>query len=89
MFSLLADISHPCLSRRSTITDSVLLVCPSVSWLILLPSPLAVANREDIKAMSSDGARLITAASDGDKKAVKKFLKDGVDVNSRCAMFWP
>lgn len=33
--------------------------------------------------MSSDGARLITAASDGDKKVVKKFLKDGVDVNSR------
>ena len=33
--------------------------------------------------MSSDGARLITAASDGDKKAVKAFLKNGVDVNSR------
>ena len=43
----------------------------------------AVANRDDIKAMSSDGARLITAASDNDKKAVKNFLKNGVDVNSR------
>jgi len=29
------------------------------------------------------GARLITAASDGDKRSVKQFLKDGVDVNSR------
>lgn len=46
-------------------------------------SPSPVANRDDIKAMSSDGARLITAASDGDKKAVKNFLKGGVDVNSR------
>lgn len=46
---------------------------------------ISVANRDDIKAMSSDGARLITAASDGDKKTVKKFLKDGVDVNSRSA----
>lgn len=43
----------------------------------------SVATRDDIKAMSSDGARLITAASDGDKKLVKKFLKDGVDVNAR------
>lgn len=47
-----------------------------------------VANRDDIKAMSSDGARLITAASDGDKKAVKAFLKNGVDVNSRCVDGW-
>ena len=37
--------------------------------------------------MSSDGARLITAASDGDKKLVKKFLKDGVDVNARYFLF--
>jgi len=47
------------------------------------PICLVVATRDDIKAMSSDGARLITAASDGDKKLVKKFLKDGVDVNAR------
>jgi hypothetical protein len=50
--------------------------------------PQTVANRDDIKAMSSDGARLITAASDGDKKAVKNFLKNGVDVNSRCVRFF-
>ena len=48
------------------------------------PMQLQFASRDDIKAMSSDGARLITAASDGDKRKVKEFLnKDKVDVNAR------
>lgn len=34
-------------------------------------------------AMSAAGVRLITAASDGDKKGVKKWLDRGVDVDSR------
>lgn len=33
--------------------------------------------------MGSDGARLITAASDGDKATLNSLLKSGVDVNSR------
>jgi len=44
---------------------------------------LQFATRDDLRAMESLGARLITAASDGDEKRVKEYLKDGVDVNSR------
>ena len=44
---------------------------------------LQFATRDDLRAMESHGARLITAASDGDEKRVKEYLKDGVDVNSR------
>lgn len=34
-------------------------------------------------AMGAPGVRLITAASDGNKKGVKKWLDQGVDVDSR------
>ena len=44
---------------------------------------LQFATKEDITAMSSDGARLITAAADNDIDAVKSFLKEKIDVNSR------
>lgn len=41
------------------------------------------ASENDMAAMSAPGVRLITAASDGDKKGVKKWLDQGVDVDSR------
>lgn len=44
---------------------------------------LQFATKEDITAMSSDGARLIAACADNDMNAVKGYLKDKVDVNSR------
>ena len=44
---------------------------------------LQFATRDDIKTMESLGARLITAASDGDKAAVKGYLEEGIDVNSQ------
>ena len=44
---------------------------------------LQFATRDDLRAMESLGARLITAASDGDEKRVREYLKDGIDVNSR------
>lgn len=52
------------------------------------PLQLQFASTADITAMSSDGARFIGAASDGDKKLVQAFLKgkDGekkIDVNER------
>jgi ankyrin repeat protein len=47
------------------------------------PVQLQFASSADIKTMSSDGARLIGAASDGDKKAIQALLKEGVDVNVR------
>jgi len=48
-----------------------------------VPLQLQFASASDIKTMSSDGARLIGAASDGDKKGIEALLKDGVDVNVR------
>lgn len=44
---------------------------------------LQFATRDDIKTMESLGARLITAAGDGDKAQVKAYLEDGIDVNSQ------
>lgn len=47
------------------------------------PLQLQFASAADIKTMSSPGARMIGAASDGDKKAIQALLKEGVDVNVR------
>ncbi len=48
------------------------------------PLQLQFASTADITAMSSNGARFIGAASDGDKKGVQAFLKGKeVDVNER------
>lgn len=44
---------------------------------------LQFASASDIQAMSSPSARLIGAASDGDKKAIQSLLKEGTDVNAR------
>eukprot|EP00548_Thalassiothrix_antarctica_P012360 CAMPEP_0194161710 /NCGR_PEP_ID=MMETSP0152-20130528/79083_1 /TAXON_ID=1049557 /ORGANISM="Thalassiothrix antarctica, Strain L6-D1" /LENGTH=896 /DNA_ID=CAMNT_0038871525 /DNA_START=985 /DNA_END=3675 /DNA_ORIENTATION=- len=44
---------------------------------------LQFASESDIKAMSSSAARLMGAASDGDKKLVESLLKEGTDVNVR------
>lgn len=41
------------------------------------------ASEDDMVAMSAPGVRLITAASDGDKKGVRRWLDQGVDVDSR------
>jgi serine/threonine-protein phosphatase 6 regulatory ankyrin repeat subunit B len=48
-----------------------------------VPLQLQFASASDIVAMSSLAARLIGAASDGDKKTIQTLLKDGVDVNVR------
>src|SRR3546814_16046352 len=44
---------------------------------------VSVVTKDDIASMGSDGARLITAASDGDKATLNSLLKAGVNVNSR------
>ncbi|KAL7573506.1 hypothetical protein ACA910_019822 [Epithemia clementina (nom. ined.)] len=45
---------------------------------------LQFASASDISTMSSPGARLVTAAADGDKKMVQSILKEeGVSVNDR------
>jgi len=45
------------------------------------PLQLQFATAEDIKAMSSSGARLIGAASDGNKKLIQKLLKEDKELN--------
>lgn len=47
------------------------------------PTRFQFASENDMAAMAAPGVRLITAASDGDKKGVKKWLDQGVDVDSR------
>ena len=48
------------------------------------PLQLQFASAADVEAMSSPGARLIGAASDGDKKLVQKLLKEEkMDANVR------
>ena len=47
------------------------------------PLQLQFASAADIKTMNSPGARMIGAASDGDKKAIQALLKEGIDVNVR------
>jgi serine/threonine-protein phosphatase 6 regulatory ankyrin repeat subunit B len=47
------------------------------------PFQLQFASATDIQQMSSPGARLVGAASDGDKKAIQAMLKEGIDVNFR------
>lgn len=41
------------------------------------------ASEDDMVAMGAPGVRLITAASDGDKKGVRRWLDQGVDVDAR------
>ena len=42
-----------------------------------------VVTKDEITSMSGDGARLISAATDGDLPTVKAFLNNKVDINSR------
>jgi len=44
---------------------------------------LQFATRDDVKTMESPGARLVTAAADGDQPTVLELLEEGVEVNSR------
>lgn len=71
-----------CLLRESGTKKAMTAPCDSTE-MPYIPLQLQFASAGDIKTMSSDGARLIGAASDGDKKSIQNLLKDGVDVNVR------
>ena len=71
-----------CLVREAGTTKAMIQPCDSKD-LPYTPLQLQFASTGDIKTMSSEGARLIGAASDGDKKAIQALLKEGVDVNVR------
>jgi hypothetical protein len=47
------------------------------------PFQLQFASASDIQQMSSPGARLVGAATDGDMKAIQAMLKERIDVNFR------
>ena len=74
--------SRTCLSREAGTTKAIMVPCDSTEHRFTAMQ-LQFASAGDIKTMSSDGARMIGAASDGDLKAIQDMLKEGVDVNSR------
>ena len=73
-----------CLVRPKGTTQVQLAPCDSTEFPYT-PLQLQFASGADIEAMSSPGARLIGAASDGDKKLLQKILKEekSIDVNVR------
>eukprot|EP00980_Cylindrotheca_fusiformis_P028070 scaffold22577_cov122-Cylindrotheca_fusiformis.AAC.49 len=70
-----------CLVRESGGNKAMTGPCDSKETTAYTPLQLQFASAGDIKTMSSDGARLIGAASDGDKKLIQSMLKEGVDIN--------
>jgi ankyrin repeat protein len=71
-----------CLVREQGSSKAMTAPCDSEE-IPYTPLQLVFALASDIKTMSSPGARLIGAASDGDKKAIQALLKEGIDVNVR------
>jgi ankyrin repeat protein len=71
-----------CLVREPGTKKAMTAPCDSTDFPYV-PLQLQFASATDIQTMSSDGARLIGAASDGDKKSIEALLKDGIDVNVR------
>jgi ankyrin repeat protein len=71
-----------CLVREAGTKKAMTAPCDSTE-IPYVPLQLQFASATDIQTMSSDGARFIGAASDGDKKAIQVFLKEGVDINVR------
>jgi len=82
-YVLSEDAGKICLFREKNGTKAMTGPCDSESSPYT-PLQLQFATREDIDVMSSPGARLITAAGDGDKATVVELLTEGgVDVNVR------
>jgi ankyrin repeat protein len=72
-----------CMVREQGSTKAMTAPCDSDDHPYT-PLQLQFASAADIKTMSSAGARMIGAASDGDKKAIQAMLASGdVDVNVR------
>ena len=63
-----------------TYHPSIVLIKTILLYIIRIPLQFATAG--DILTMESEGAKMITAASENDMAAVKAFLAEGVDVNT-------
>ena len=80
-YVLTANDGKTCLVRQDNKVQTT--SCESTD-IAFTPLQLQFASPADIKTMSSPGARLVGAASDGDLAAIKKMLKDeAIDVNVR------
>lgn len=82
-YILTHDEGKTCLVRESGGNKAMTGPCDAKETPSYTPLQLQFASAGDIKTMSSDGARLIGAASDGDKRTIQSMLKDGVDINVR------
>ena len=79
-YVLTANDGKTCLVRQD---NKVMTTSCESTDIPFTPLQLQFASPTDIKTMSSPGARLVGAASDGDKAAIKALLKEGIDVNVR------
>jgi ankyrin repeat protein len=82
-YILTHDEGKTCLVRETDGKKAMTVPCDSKDMTAYTLLQLQFASSGDIKTMSSDGARFIGAASDGDKKLIQSLLKDGVDVSVR------
>jgi len=71
-----------CLVREKGSNKVMTTACDSED-IPYTPFQLQFASASDIRTMSSPGARMIGASSDGDKKQIQALLKEGIDVNVR------
>lgn len=81
-YVLTQDDGDTCLIREKDGTKAMTTPCDA-DVSSYTPLQLQFASASDIRTMSSAGARMIGAASDGDKKQIQTLLKEGIDVNVR------
>lgn len=81
------SIDRVCLKREKDGKKATMAPCDLetavASDLPYTPLMLQFVSAAEITGMSSPGARLVTAATDEDKKTIQQMLKDGVDINFR------
>ncbi|GKY92051.1 hypothetical protein MPSEU_000176600 [Mayamaea pseudoterrestris] len=90
-YAFTSDDGKYCLHRDATTKKATTVLCngddaassAADTLQKYTPFQLQFASASDIQQMSSPGARLVGAASDGDLKAIQNMLKDGIDVNFR------
>ena len=92
-YTLMTDDGKTCLARLPsdnnkalgpTVNDKAVTAPCDGKDTPLTTLQLQFASASDINTMSSPGARLVTAAADGDKKMIQAILKeDGVSVNDK------
>ncbi|GMI48513.1 hypothetical protein TrCOL_g5911 [Triparma columacea] len=75
------DDGKTCLVREEGGNKALAVACDTSDYNYT-PLQLNFANSQDVKAMNSEGARLVSASANGEKSVVRKYLKEGVSVNA-------